>query len=179
MALSELLKIVTPPDNPKEVPAKPNWAAVEKKLGLQLPDDYKRYVTKFGSGLLGEFVCVLNPFSKMEGVEFFSGADLLLSTIRELKRTEGEKYVPFDLHPESPGLLPWGGDENGNSLFWLTRGARNKWPVVVCAGRDNRSQLFEMGMTAFLTRTFTGEVKCKIWPKPFAVKSRRAKFEPY
>ncbi|QDT23932.1 SMI1/KNR4 family protein [Gimesia chilikensis] len=174
MALSELLKIVTPPDKPKEVPAKPNWAAVEKKLGLQLPDDYKLFVAKFGSGLLGSFVRVYNPFSKDEYLALQKSVISVCEIYQMLSDT-----FPYEFYPETPGLLPWGNDDNGNSLFWLTRGARNKWPVVVCSGRDNRYQLFEMGMTAFLARTFTGEVKCKIWPKPFAVTSRRAKFEPY
>lgn len=178
MALGELLKIVTPPDKPREVPAKPNWAAVEKKLGLQLPDDYKRYVTKFGSGVLGDFVHVYNPFSRDEYTCLQKRVEKVCGMQRHFRETE-DHPVPYDIYPESPGLLPWGQDDNGNYLFWLTRGARNKWPVVVCSGRDDRSQLFEMGLTAFLARTFTGEVKCKIWPKPFAVKSRRARFEPY
>lgn len=174
MALGELLKIVTPPDKPREVPAKPNWAAVEKKLGLQLPDDYKRYVTKFGTGVLGSFLRVYNPFSKRE----YTSLQKSVISVCEIHQMRSDTF-PYEFYPETPGLLPWGNDDNGNNLFWLTRGARNKWPVVVCSGRDDRSQLFEMGMTAFLARTFTGEVKCKIWPKPFAVKSRRARFEPY
>ncbi|QDT30077.1 SMI1/KNR4 family protein [Gimesia panareensis] len=173
MALGELLKIVTPPDKPKEVPTKPNWAAVEKKLGLQLPDDYKRYVTKFGTGVLGSFLRVYNPFSKRE----YTSLQKSVVSVCEIHQMRSDTF-PYEFYPESPGLLPWGNDDNGNNLFWLTRGARNKWPIVVCSGRDDRSQLFEMGMTAFLARTFTGEVKCKIWPKPFAVKSRRFQFQP-
>ena len=179
MAIDELTDLVPPPDTPSEVPTRPRWTAIERKLGVSLPNDYKEYVSTYGSGLLGNFIIVANPFSTNEGVELFSVISMLCDALRERLANEGQDGVPFDIYPEIPGVLPWGGDENGNGLYWLTEGTAEEWPCLVGAGRDSRWERFEMPMTSFLTSALNGDVKCKIWPPAFARPKRRRAFVRY
>lgn len=179
MAIEELTALVVPPESPSEVLAKPGWNAIERKLGVRLPSDYKEYVTTYGSGLLGNFIIVANPFSAHEGVELFSIIEMLCTELRERKNNEGENGVAYAIYPEGSGLLPWGGDENGNGLYWLMEGTPDRWPCLVGAGRDSRWERFDMPMTSFLAKALSGEIKCKIWPPGFAKPNRRRVFTPY
>src|SRR5262249_22787510 len=177
MSIRELTALVKPPSRPTDVPKRPAWKPVEKLIGTAFPKDFKNFIAAFGSGTLGHFVIVLNPFSQVEGFEFFSGAGLLCDTLRTLEEFEGGRQVPFDVHPARPGLLPWGGDENGNGLYWLTDGKPDTWPCVVGEGRGKPWQKFDLPMTSFLAAIYRGEVRCKIWPRGYPRK-RDLVFEP-
>lgn len=179
LSYDELALIVTPPETPTAVPAKLNWNPIERELGVPLPSDYKAFVGGYGSGLLGSFIRVFNPFDTDEYMSLIPSAKRICQIRRELKNSEGDAEVPFDIHPETPGLLPWGNDENGNGLYWLTEGDADNWPCVVGAGRDRRWQQFDMPMTTFLKRALTGEIKCEIWPSGFARPKRRRVFTPF
>lgn len=179
MAITELIELVPPPARPFEVPDNPGWKKIEKAIGLTLPDDYKDFVLKYGSGLLGNFIIVSNPFSTDDGVNLESNIGYLCETQRHLQVTEAEDAVPFAIYPDESGIVPWGGDENGNGMYWLTEGKPNEWPTVVLAGRDNRWQQFDMPMTTFLAKALSGEVRCKIWPPGFSRPKRRRIFAPY
>jgi hypothetical protein len=176
MALSELVAIVPPPVIPSDVPKSPNWTDVESKLGLPLPSDFKEYVTNYGSGLLGKFIVVANPFSSMEGVELFSVIKMIGDTLRISNQRQG---IAYEVYPSVPGLLPFGGDENGNNLCWLTEGTPDEWPCIVGAGRDDRWERFDMPMTTFLAKALSGDVICTIWPDVFSKRRDRRTFDPY
>lgn len=170
MSIRDLARLVEPPSKPLDVPKRLAWSKVEKMLGTRLPSDYKEFVAAYGSGLLGRLIVVLNPFSKTEGIEFFSGAGLMTNGLRALKAALGDTEVPYDVFPDPGGLLPWGGDQNGNGLYWLTGGEPDKWPCVVGEGRGDLWQQFDMPMTKFLASVFSRDVRCKIWPRGFPTK---------
>lgn len=179
MSINELTELVAAPETPKEVPAEPDWKKVEAELGTALPGDYKEFVLTFGTGLLGSFVRVYNPFAASVRTSLISASRLDCEILQELKESEGDEEVPFEIFPEVPGLLPWGNDENGNGLYWLTDGEADSWSVIVGAGRDRRWQQFDMTMTSFLAKSFRGDVICNIWPDGFANPDRRYVFEAF
>jgi hypothetical protein len=178
MSIKELTSLIKPPAKPREVPRNPNWESIENKLSTRLPHDYRDYVITYGTGILGKFVIVCNPFSKVEGFSLLPFAKQMCKILRQLKESEGERQVPFAIHPEHPGLLPFGGDENGNGLYWLTNSRPDKWYCVVGEARGKRWETFEMQMTTFLAKAFRGDVKCRIWPSKFA-SPRRYVFDPF
>jgi hypothetical protein len=77
-----------------------------------------------------------------------------------------DELVPYDIFPTTPGLFPWGGDNNGSTLFWLTECTAPEWPIFVAAARDDYFQRFDMSVTSFLTGCFTRTIKCYCWSDP-------------
>jgi hypothetical protein len=179
MAVAELIAILKPPAVPSEVPKSLNWTAIEAQLGVSLPPDYRDYVEIYGSGLLANFIRVFNPFSASEYLALIPCVRAICETRRKLKQSEGDKEVPYDVYPDFPGILPWGNDENGNTLYWLTKGRASEWPTVVGEGRGRRWQEFTLPTTSFLAKILTGEVKCDIWPQSFPVRPDDYVFQPY
>jgi hypothetical protein len=161
------------------VPRKPNWQSVEDKLDLKLPTDYKSFATEYGTGLFANFIRVFNPFDEDPYASLLENAKTICDMYREIKKAEGEKFLPFAMYPDEGGLLPWGNDENGNFIFWLTKGNPSKWPTVVAEGRGPLWQQFDFPMTVFLAKILTKEIRCKVWPSSFPSKKRSFVFTPY
>jgi hypothetical protein len=99
----------------------------------------------------------------------------VLSAIRELKKDWSDQH-PYKLFPEPGGLLPFGGSDNGDTLFWLTLGEPDNWPIVVNAARDSDYEKFECDMTDFITGVLTRQIRCSIFPEGFP--SARPAFNP-
>lgn len=167
MSLTELTSLISPPQTPRNVPESIDWSTIEAKLGLKLPLDYKRYIETYGSGLLAEFIRVLNPFDRDKYINLLKCSQSITSMFRTFPRGEHSDKIPYPFYPDHSGLLPWGNDENGIYIFWLTEGAPTKWPTVVADIRGPRWQRFDLPMTRFLTKIITKEVRCRLWPKDF------------
>lgn len=41
---------------------------MEKNLGMILPLDYKKFINKYGTGSINDFIWILNPFSENENL---------------------------------------------------------------------------------------------------------------
>jgi hypothetical protein len=108
----------------------------------------------YGSGTFcGTYLWVVNPLS----ADFERAVNYLLTVLRETKETHKFSYGVF---PEQPGLLPWGSDENGSVLYWLTQGAPDDWPIIIQAegAEEHELERFDMPMTTFLAKAFTYEL---------------------
>jgi hypothetical protein len=164
MSLASLITVLSPPQQPAEVPTADIWRAVENQLG-KLPADYKAFVERFGTGTINSFIYILNPASRNPYLNLAREVDQILGSLRELRKS-GEPS-PYPLHPEPGGLLPFGKTDNGDALFWLTRDEPDKWPVVVNAARDPAYEKFERNATDFLEGILTRQIRCSIFHESF------------
>src|SRR5437016_1107633 len=106
MSIEELMRIVKPPRTAKEPGDKKAWAELEKDFGLHLPSDWRDLGLHYGTGrFYGTFIHIYNPFSDKDRKYVDCECDVL----RDLK--QDGLNVPYNIHPDNPGLLPWGGDE--------------------------------------------------------------------
>ncbi|MFI6549911.1 SMI1/KNR4 family protein [Streptomyces prunicolor] len=117
---------------PTPLPAPIDWTAVEAWLGLRLPDDYKQLADRHGPLDFGEYLWIHVPCVQQHRFDY---GDWLRETHREARIAarqlpEGERSV---VHPKSGGLLAWGANRGGGTLFWDTSVAEdpNRWTVVV------------------------------------------------
>lgn len=166
MAIQDLTAIVQPPDEPLEPGKLAAWRSIQSKLGLALPDDLRDYGLAFGTGrFCGTYIQVFNPFSN----EYRGLIDFQCDWLRDLKNYD--MFPPYDVYPDSPGLLPWGRDENGHSMFWFTKGAPENWPIVL-RRRENEYEEWSMTMTNFLAQVLGNKIKCILWPEKFTKKHR-------
>ena len=92
--------------------------------------------------------------------------------IREWKEFAPEE-VPFNIHPERPGLLYWGCNVDGDVFFWLTKGEPDEWSVVV-RPHGYPSIIREMSLTTFLVKAILDEdnVREGIWSSPISKHAR-------
>ena len=59
-----------------------------------------------------------------------------------------ERGIEPEYEPDA--LIPWGLDESGNTVWWLTTGEPDQWPVVANEARGDEWQRFDGGAVAFL-----------------------------
>ncbi|MEW4454582.1 SMI1/KNR4 family protein [Bremerella sp. JC817] len=56
--LKSFSKLVVPPSEPMYT--NEDWQQVERSLGIELPKDYKQFISVYGSGTLQSFLHILN-----------------------------------------------------------------------------------------------------------------------
>lgn len=170
MSINELVKIVPPPEKPREAGTDQEWKSLQKRLGLYLPNDYRDFGMTYGSGEFNDgSIHIYNPFSK-------SFLKILESESSRFQMTE--QFIgkqPFQFYPAQPGLLPFGHDVNGNDLFWFTQGEPDSWPIIL-RDRECTYETWEVPMTTFLAKAFKNEIKPLIWKQRFS--KNRLDFTP-
>lgn len=159
MSLAALKKLVPPPENRSPVDDfAAQWKAFEQAQNLKLPRDYRDLVQTYGDGLLAGFYLLYSPLAESPWLNL---AEVQQRESEDLQnvRANYPRRCPYPIYPEPGGLYPWGGDENGNTYFWLTAGAANKWPVVQYEPRGTGFLQHDCGVTAFLTGVWKGEIR--------------------
>jgi hypothetical protein len=148
---------VPPPGKPVDVGSLEDWRAAERELGLALPSDYRDFIFTYGTGLFARFFRLYNPFA--------TGAMGLLPSVQETcewrRRTKRDfpERVPYPIYPESPGILPWGNDENGHDYYWFTQGAPDQWTVLSDNVRGSGFAEHRCSLTEYLTGILLGRIK--------------------
>jgi hypothetical protein len=126
-----LVRLLPPPGEPFDVPARDQRSRLEAEIGRRLPSDYWWFLETYGSGWIGGDLAVFTPASASEGVRLGPEAQRIGDLLRLVaQRRPGE--VPFPIHPDPGGLLAWGGTPGGVMCMWLTTDADpDGWPVIL------------------------------------------------
>jgi hypothetical protein len=112
------------------------WGAVERDIGLPLPDDYKAFIDLYGTGQVSSadgWAVIWNfrdaSLIKDSVSEALSGTKSVARFYRQ--QVNGTDWpCPFPIYPGSGGLLPFGSVVDVQHLNWLTAGPPNRWDVV-------------------------------------------------
>ncbi|HEX3315148.1 MAG TPA: SMI1/KNR4 family protein, partial [Gemmataceae bacterium] len=131
MSIEKLVKLVPPPMDPVEAPTAKDWSRTEKYLGPKLPSDFKEFVGRFGSGTLAGFFSIFNPCASDKSINLIERFNEGGANYDE-RHAESPDRFPYASFPDKPGLLPWGGDTNGNAYFWLVKAKvkPDAWTIV-------------------------------------------------
>lgn len=141
-----------------------DWPSVQRAIGSVLPCDYKALVDLAGSIYVGQFLGTFTPGSPNPNVDLLVQMGARLSALQEMKRVGGSQECPYPLWFEPGGLLPWGATDNGDTLFWLTRGHPDQWTVVVGEGRGPLFDEFPLCASDFLVEFLEGRLASDILP---------------
>lgn len=160
MSIEQLHQILTPPLSPVEGGTSSDndmvtWSDIEKQLGTKLPGDYKSFIRTFGTGSIGSFLWVFNPFSKNPHLNLLNQRKAQLDNLRILHDQYGIE-CPYPLNAEDGGLLPWGITDNGDTLFWKSQNNSEQWSVVLHEARGPDYEEYAINMTTFLYDLITG-----------------------
>lgn len=158
----DLVELLPPPSRPVELPPGAGaWDEVETRLGTRLPCDYKAFIELFGSVYIGRFLGIRNPFSRSFGYN-------LEGKLEMLRGYAVDGVGSRALFPDEGGLLPFGGTDNGNTLFWETTGEPDAWCVVVDDGGRAEYEVFQgQTMIDFLWRLLSRSASCRFFPEDF------------
>jgi hypothetical protein len=144
MSLKKLVAVIPPPKKPLDCEG--NWRAAEIVAGAQFPPDFRDLIGRYGTGAFFQgHLTLFNPLT-LEGQACMKHTLEVYAPFRSETRP-----LPLPLHPERPGLLPWGRDDNGGGYFWLTKGKPERWPVVYLAhGSEGYPLQLPVNVTTFL-----------------------------
>lgn len=164
-SFQQLAELLPPPGIPLEVPSEDDWTRVESRLG-SLPSDYRRFLSVYGTGLIDEFVWIFNPSTVNENVNLEQQSKTILEGLADSARQFPDVFT-MPRYPEPCGFLPFGSTDNGDNLFWITKGNPDDWTVAVMGPRSPDHVSHEGGMVDFLCSILSKEVQCKVFPDDF------------
>ena len=163
-SLENLKRVLGPPEHPANTGNEEAWSGVESRLGVRLPDDYKAFVSMYGSGVIDDFLYVAVPFG---GDPFYN----LEQLVRLYAKIDGDLRslgLPFRylIYPKPGGLLPWAKTANGDRCYWRTapRRSADEWTVIVIGSDVEKTLQFCGSMTEFLRSYLVGETTIDFWP---------------
>lgn len=105
-----------------ERPEAEDWTIAEKRLGVTLPEEYKKIVSCYGSGWFGNLI-LLNPASKLPNVELLTGIFSCMNDIQMIRRG-----LDVPVIPEPDGYMRLGrGTERSDLLWRYETGSTTDW----------------------------------------------------
>ena len=161
--LEQLRLLLPPPAEPVEAAPLDGWAEVEAVLGTGLPDDFKAFTELYGSGKVDDFLYLFNPFAPGRDGNLIDEKDRVLAAYAQT-RARFPQRLPLPPFPEEGGVLPLGRTDNGDELYWVTRGDPGDWPVALLESRAARQEVHQMPVTGFLAALAAGELATRILP---------------
>jgi SMI1-KNR4 cell-wall len=119
--LAALCALAAPPTSPFAAGSTEKWSEQEREHGIVLPDDYREYIDLYGAGAFYGCLAINSPFSERNNLwqYHWQYRDYFVSLQKQ-----------FPVFPEENGILAVGGDDNGDVLFWHTKGTPNTWSMV-------------------------------------------------
>lgn len=133
---------------------------------MKFPADFRAFVSLYGDGFIDGFLCVFNPFSVNRFVNFEEQMHARLLALREHHASIGEA-LPYPLFPAPAGLVPLGTTDNGDVMYWETKGQPDDWTVLIQESRLAEFDCFNGGMVEFLQRVLAKEFSSSVFPEDF------------
>lgn len=147
-----LESIITVPDRPIAVPSDDEFGKSETEQGFRFPSDYKAFLHRFGSGVIGDFIYIWNPGSAVPRLNWRTEVSRTLNAFRELVSGSPDAYKAWQLYPAEGGLLPCGHTGNSDVICWVTScGNPDQWSIAVYGGEPSLWKYGE-SLTEFLVR---------------------------
>ncbi len=167
-SLEQLKELCPPPDEPR---ADPTLLQIcQSKLGITLPQEYKKLFMTFG---VGDFVSaeggVLEFFTVLSLVKsksYLAQIKHFAKNVYSLHHDDDPEFCPYGGFPErEPGMLSFAqlsGDQE--NLMWggVRTGESNpQWPIYAFLARSTSEPFdrFDLPVTTFITRLINGQIK--------------------
>ncbi|MDE6759820.1 MAG: SMI1/KNR4 family protein, partial [Lachnospiraceae bacterium] len=135
---------------------------VQKELGISFPKDYINFIDYYGTGGIGDFLWFLTLFEEDLNVNYKKRSSVMLDAYQESKQKLPE-YYSHNLYLEDNGLLPFAYTDNGDELYWLTKGKPEQWHVVIYESRSPKFYYYAMGLIEFLYKIVKKLMSCEIF----------------
>jgi hypothetical protein len=166
MIIDDLKKVMLIPEIIYNFGSKDEWEKIENNIRMELPSDYKLFVSSYGSGVIDNFLWILNPFIKNENLNLLKKINIIINAYKESKKKFPKEFL-HEVYPKKGGLFPWAITDNGDEIYWKMDGNPDKWSIIIYATRSFNFIEFKMSMIEFLCNLLTNKIKCNIFPEDF------------
>jgi hypothetical protein len=160
--LARLARIMPPPGKPTATGSAKGWKALERRLGMTFPEDFKQFIGRYGAGEINGFIRIDNPFHFGNLDEYEKVVRRSLEAHRRLRKDDPKAW-PYPAWPAAGGVFPLGSTANGDELLWRTTGKSGEWTVLLWSRGGDGFQDCGCGWTAFLRRLFEEDVQVGFW----------------
>lgn len=150
-AVARLAAVVPPPAEP--VRGDGDWEEFAAVNGFEAPPDYRELIRRYGVGMFGEWLLLLEPFSPFETLVQRSEQDR--QGFRGAQREFPGQLPDWPVWPDPGGFLPWAETIDGDIIGWRTVGPPAEWTTLF-RGRQWEPAEFAMGAAEFLLRLADG-----------------------
>ncbi|MGE7434479.1 SMI1/KNR4 family protein [Kitasatospora sp. NPDC001175] len=139
-----------------------DWPAVARRLGIELPWDYREFIDTIGGGHLDDHLYVLEPDCANENYDLADNIEERAEALEYL--WDGSEDPPAQLDEPGARLIAWASTDNGEFLYWLARPGQHPddWTVMVNEARGDWWEHFDLGFAEFLLSTLAGNVRSEI-----------------
>ena len=162
--IDELLKLLPPPNYNKFL-NEIQWTQFEIEINTRLPEDFKNFISIYGSGIIDNFIWILNPFSKNKNLNYEKIVYFQKSYHTLQKEFPKEYNRP--LFPQKGSFLPWAVTDNGETFFWVVNDDPNSWIVGIHSVDQGDEEIYELGCVEFLLGLLRRDFVSKILPIQF------------
>lgn len=162
MQLNELEKIMPALESVSE-PRR--WNDVESSLAIELPNDYKRFIDKYGTGWIGDFLLVLDPSSVTERYNLVRSSVDILGNYQSSKESFPQ-YYSHTIFNGKNGIFPCGITDNADVIYWEYENGEQK-NIVVYNARGGDYFSIESTLTDFIYGVLAKTIVCDRFPEDF------------
>lgn len=169
MAISDLTAVIAPPTDGLQPDV--DWNAIEQRLGLPLPQDYKDFITTYGQGSFDDFLHPYQPVTDNEYLDLAHRQEIDLWALRTIQEDFPED-VPYRL-TEPAELLPAALTDNGDIVYWQVNDPKDPghWTITVNESRGPEWFRYDGGFTSFLAGVLARRVRVSVFPDGFPSES--------
>jgi hypothetical protein len=142
-----------------------DWKDVENTIKIGLPLEYKKFISHFGTGSIGNFLWVFNPLASNINLNL-SQHQYFHDAYNTMKELFPEDYMRPDF-PDQNSFLTWAATDNGDSFFWIVEGKPDDWVVGVHSHDQGDEEISGKNTSDFLLSLFSHQLTSNILPKDF------------
>jgi SMI1-KNR4 cell-wall len=162
MPLNELEKIM-PALNDAGEPRR--WKDIEKSLAIELPSDYKKFIDKYGTGWVGDFLLVLDPGSATERYNLIKSSAEILSNYQSSKESFPQFYS-HTIFDGKNGIFPCAITDNADVIYWQYEDGEPK-NIVVYNARGGDYFSVKSTLSDFIHDVLVKTIVCDLFPEDF------------
>ena len=157
MYFDKLTNLLSPPDDIDSISIERNVELVEEHFKIIFPDDYIKFIMRYGSGQINEFISI---YSTINSSAYYEMIERECQNYRNLKKEFPTKYI-YSVFPEKEGLFPLGRTDGGCLIWWHTASEPKNWTIVVYDENSWNYEKYDMQLCEFLYKYFTKQIICK------------------
>ena len=157
----DLVGLVPPPEEPD-----PAGGGLPESVVL--PEDYLHFLSVYGVGTFDMFLHVMAPEHDNEYLSVRERTASFWSVLARMSEFVPEAMAPLsDMLHAAASVAVWGSTDNGDLCLWVVPAEGEDGFVLVIGSRFEDWYEYGVGITEFLHRILTGDIRCPAFPEDF------------